>query len=177
MIRRIQMLLIIPLILLFSGCALVNLSLTPGSQALKEQEIEGRGTPKILIIDVTGMISEKGQEQMLLGSTKPSMVAQIHEALQKAESEANLAGLIIRINSPGGTVTASDIIHHDIVRFKALKRVPVYACITGIGASANDHYRIGLKMPAIGGVTPLVYARVRTFQADIPLRNLENSLW
>ena len=51
------------------------------------------------------------------------------------------------------------------------------ADVTGIGVSVNDHYRIGLKMPAVAGVTPVVYARVRTFQADIPLRNLENSLW
>ena len=51
------------------------------------------------------------------------------------------------------------------------------ADIAGTGGSSSDHYRIGLKMPAIGGVTPIVYARVRTFQADIPVRNLENSNW
>jgi hypothetical protein len=49
------------------------------------------------------------------------------------------------------------------------------APITGIGGgSANDLYRIGLKIPATGDV---VYARVRTFQSDIPLRNLENNTW
>ena len=138
MICKIRYFIIIPLIFLFiNGCAFVNLSLLSGPQALKEQELEGRGTPKILIIDVTGMISEKDQEQIIMGSTKPSMVAQIHEALQKAESETNLAGLIIRINSPGGTASAADIIHHDIVRFKAMRRVPIYACITGVGASGG----------------------------------------
>jgi hypothetical protein len=49
------------------------------------------------------------------------------------------------------------------------------APVTGIGGgSANDLYRIGLTIPATG---ELVYARVRTFQSDIPLRNLENNSW
>jgi hypothetical protein len=39
------------------------------------------------------------------------------------------------------------------------------------GAAATDHYRIGLN----AGQAP--FARVRTFQADIPLRNLENGNW
>jgi protease-4 len=45
--------------------------------------------------------------------------------------------LIIRVNSPGGTVTASDTIYHDIRSFKQRTKVPVYACITGIGASGG----------------------------------------
>jgi len=42
------------------------------------------------------------------------------------------------------------------------------------GTGSRDMYRIKLLPPS-----PLkpVYARVRTFQSDIPLRNLENSLW
>ena len=40
------------------------------------------------------------------------------------------------------------------------------------GAAAGDLYRIGLGP---GGTAP--FARVRTFQADIPLRNLENGNW
>jgi hypothetical protein len=45
--------------------------------------------------------------------------------------------------------------------------------ISGTGGGGNDHYRIGLALPS----GDKVYARVRTFQSDIPLRNLENSLW
>ena len=47
--------------------------------------------------------------------------------------------------------------------------------ITGVGGGhANDLYRIGLTIPTTG---EKVYARVRTFQSDIPLRNLENYSW
>lgn len=137
MIRKFWMLVTIPILLLFSGCAFVNLSLLPESQSMKEQEIEGKGTAKILLLDITGTISEKSQEPMLMGAARPSMVARVREALQKAEQDKAIAGVILRINSPGGTTTASDIIHHEIIGFKARKNVPVYACITGVGASGG----------------------------------------
>jgi hypothetical protein len=47
------------------------------------------------------------------------------------------------------------------------------ADIAGTGGASNDRYRIGLTMPS----GDKVFARVRTFQADIPVRNLENSNW
>lgn len=43
---------------------------------------------------------------------------------------------------------------------------------TGSGGASNDRYRIGLTTPS-----GTVFARVRTFQSDIPLRNLEGSNW
>ena len=65
------------------------------------------------------------------------MVSQIRESLQKAARDDKIAGLILRINSPGGTVTASDIIHHEIVEFKKRNKVPVLACIMSVGASGG----------------------------------------
>ncbi len=63
------------------------------------------------------------------------MVDLTREALKKAEEDDDLAGVIVRINSPGGTVTASDIIRHDLLAFKERKKVPVVACIVSIGCS------------------------------------------
>ncbi|HEX2976213.1 MAG TPA: signal peptide peptidase SppA, partial [Bacteroidales bacterium] len=91
-------------------------------------------TAKILLMDITGFISEQ-EKKRSLGYAFPSIVSQVHETLQKAEKDSAIAGVIIRINSPGGTITASDIIHHDITRFKERKKVPVYSCITSVGTS------------------------------------------
>jgi Prokaryotic N-terminal methylation motif len=46
---------------------------------------------------------------------------------------------------------------------------------TGSGGGSSDRYRIGLDSGKVDASK--VFARVRTFQSDIPLRNLENSLW
>lgn len=127
----------ISLSLLLTGCAYVNVPLISKAEPLREQVIEGKGSAKILLMDITGFISERDKESLLLGPTSPSLVSRVREILQKAENDTSIAGVIIRINSPGGTITASDIIHHDIVRFKDRKKVPVYACIMSVGTSGG----------------------------------------
>ncbi len=134
-IRNIQIL-FIALAFLLTGCA-ISIPLIPKPEPLREQVIEGKGTAKILLMDITGFISEHDKERGLLGSSSPSIMSQVRETLQKAEDDAAIVGVIIRINSPGGTITASDIIHHDIVRFKDRRKVPVYACIMSIGTSGG----------------------------------------
>lgn len=135
MSKIIRMLCVMLTAFFFTGCAYVNVPLMPTPQPLREQVIEGKGAAKILLMDITGLISERDKEKMLTGSVTPSMVAKVREILQKAAQDPNIAGVIIRINSPGGTITASDIIHHEIVSFRAQRKVPVYACMTSLGAS------------------------------------------
>ena len=119
------------------GCAFVNVPLMPPVAPLEEQVLEGDGAKKILLLDISGTISEEGKSGGLLGRTAPSMVSIIRESLHKAEKDKSLSGIILRINSPGGTVTASDIIHHDISEFKKRTKIPVLACIMSTGASGG----------------------------------------
>ncbi|HYS43382.1 MAG TPA: signal peptide peptidase SppA [Geobacteraceae bacterium] len=121
-------------VVLLNGCSF-NVPLLSAPKPLKEKVVEGEGRKKILILDVTGVISEREKAGGLLARGSSSMVDLTREALKKAEEDDDLAAVIVRINSPGGTVTASDIIRHDIQAFKERKKVPVYACIMSIGAS------------------------------------------
>jgi len=104
---------------------------------LDEQVLEGDGAKKILLLDISGTISEHEKSGGLLGGVSPSPVSLIRESLQKAEQDKKIAGVILRIDSPGGSVTASDIIHHDITEFKKRRKIPVVACIMGVGASGG----------------------------------------
>lgn len=128
---------ILALFALLSGCTLINVSLIPPPSPLREQVLEGEGEKKILLLDISGTISEQESSGGLLGLPSSSMVSLIRESLRKAERDEAIAGLILRINSPGGTVTASDIIHHDIVEFRKRKQVPVHACIMATGTSGG----------------------------------------
>ena len=118
-----------------SGCAFVNVNLLSSPKPLQEQVVEGEGPKKILIVDIEGFISEKGSTSPL--RDKPSTVVLVKEALQKAAGDRDIAGVILRINSPGGTVAASDIIHHEVTAYRSKTKTPVYAVITGIGASGG----------------------------------------
>jgi protease-4 len=129
--------LLVPALVLFAGCAFVNVSLTTPHGPLEEQVLEGDGTKKILLLAISGTISEQQKSGILMGGSNPSMVSVIRESLHRAEKDKNLAGIILRIDSPGGSVTASDIIHHDISEFKKRTKIPVEACIMSTGTSGG----------------------------------------
>jgi len=130
--RLIFIFLLLPVL---SGCTLFNVNVIPPVKPLEEKVVEGEGRPKLLLLDIAGFISEKEPDGAPLARKKPSLVSRVRESLLKAEQDEDIAGVIVRINSPGGTVAASDIIYHEIKEFVSRKKVPVYACITGMGTS------------------------------------------
>lgn len=134
---KIKALLFVPSLLVLSGCAGLNVSLLPETKPLEEQVLEGKGKPKILLVDLDGVISFQEETDGLGLSTRPSKVAFFREALRKAEADSDIAGVVVRINSPGGTVAASDTIYHEIMSFKQKKKIPVNAYIMELGASGG----------------------------------------
>jgi protease-4 len=116
-----------------SGCSF-NFTLFPGQGPLKETQVGGSGSAKVLLIDVSGLISSQEKEGLM---PAPSPVARIKEQLLKAAQDDNVKAVVLRINTPGGTVTASDIIYHEIKSFKASKKVPIVASIMDLGTSGG----------------------------------------
>ena len=121
-----------------SGCSLVTLDFQPRIRPLEEQTVEGKGTSKILLLDLSGMLSED-VPSFSIGAPPPRvpLLARVREELQKAEGDERVKALIVRINSPGGTITASDILYHELLTFKARKKIPVIAAIMDVGASGG----------------------------------------
>ena len=124
-------------LMMLSGCVGLNVSLVPSAKPLEEKVLEGEGRAKILLLDLDGMISFKEETDALKLRTGPSKVSFFREALLKARTDPDIAGVIVRINSPGGTVAASDTIYHEIMSFREKKKVPVYAYITELAASGG----------------------------------------
>jgi protease-4 len=105
--------------------------------SLKEKTVSGKGENKVVVIDIQGMISNNKQVSALGTPIEVGMVDRVREALKKAEKDNDVKGLILRINTPGGTVTSSDIIYHEIKAFKERKRVKVYAVVMDLAASGG----------------------------------------
>jgi protease-4 len=129
-----------------SGCALVNVSLYQGAQPLAEKVIEGKGPGKVLVLDVSGVITYEDGDGSGPFKEHVGLVATVKEELQKAAEDSEVKAVILRIESPGGTVNASDLLYHEIMAFKKKKDVKVVACLMGIAtsggyyvASAADH--------------------------------------
>lgn len=58
-------------------------------------------------------------------------------ALKYIASQKNVKALILDINSPGGSVTASDNIYHEIMQFKKDNNIPVIAMFEGTACSGG----------------------------------------
>ena len=126
------------LFLLAVGCITVKVNLFEEEQPLEEKVVSGHGRDKILLMDLSGLIIEtprKGVLSLLLGKTVgPSRVK---EELEKARKDKRIKAVVVRINSPGGTVSAADMIYHEIIRFKEERQVPVVACCMSLAASGG----------------------------------------
>ena len=123
-------------LLVGSSCAVIKI----GSQieSLKENILEdGGGLEKILLIDIDGPISNRPKKSLIGFESETGMVDRIREILKKAEDDKKIKGIILRINSPGGTVTSSDIIYHDIKSFKQRNNIKVYVSVIDVAASGG----------------------------------------
>lgn len=122
---------------IIAGCrATVNVPLVPEIGALHEEVLEGEGKDKILLLNISGFISSKKQPLSLL-SKGPSLQEEIREALQMAEADCAIRGVILRINSPGGTITSTDIVYHEIMSFKKKRGIRIVACMMDVAASGG----------------------------------------
>ena len=91
-------------------------------------------TNKIAIIDVDGFISTNAAPIFPRHGTT---VADVREKLQRAARDGRVRAVVLRINSPGGEVTASDMIHQEITRFRKETGRPVVAMLMGLAASGG----------------------------------------
>jgi protease-4 len=96
--------------------------------------VSGTGTAKVLLLEISGMISSQEKEGFL---PTPSLLARIKEQLTRAAQDDNIKAVVLRINTPGGTVTASDIIYHELKTFKASRKIPIVASIMDLGTSGG----------------------------------------
>ena len=123
------------LTLLSSACS-VSIPLFRGEQPLGEAWLDGQGKQKILMITVDGTISSQESKSLLMGNSE-STVDAVKSRLDLARNDDNIVALILRVNSPGGGVTASDTIYHELARFKAEKKIPVVAFFGDMSASGG----------------------------------------
>jgi len=124
--------------LLAEGCAYVSIPLISPVRPLDEIKLEGKGRDRILLIDISGAISSEKRRSLVGRDNEPdSPVARLKEELEKASADNRIKAVILKINSPGGTVTACDIMYREILKFKKKKNVFVAACLMDIAASGG----------------------------------------
>ena len=103
---------------------------------LKEETVEpGKGwfAPKVAIIEVEGMLAN-AKTGGLLTATENSL-SLFTQQMERAEEDPAVKAIVLRVNSPGGTVSASDAMYETLLKYRKQTGKPVVASIQEVGAS------------------------------------------
>lgn len=115
--------------------------------------LPGVGSPQktIAVLYAVGEIVDKGDEGISGEKT-------VKEIMKLAEKGDELAGLILRVNSPGGSAFASEQIWEALEHFKQKTGLPVYASMSDVAASGGYYISCGADV---------IYAQPTTITGSI----------
>jgi protease IV len=122
------------------GCGAPSFLITPVANAntLEESEVQpGKGMfpDKVAIIEVEGMLANIKTGGLLQATENP--VSKFTQQLEQAERDPKVKAVVLRVNSPGGTVTSSDTLYEMITRFRAKTHKPVVTSAQEVMASGG----------------------------------------
>lgn len=159
-----------------TACSPVNFSINLGpdrqplhaTTVLRDPGADG----KVALIDLTGLIADIEEPALLSRGENP--VDEFLARLRKAEEDSSIKAVVIRINSPGGTVVASDLLYEEIIRFREVTGKPVVASFAEVAASGG--YYIALAADEIvsqpSTITGSVGVILQTFNVSEGLNRL-----
>jgi protease-4 len=95
-------------------------------------KISSNSKPKIAVIYASGTINTGKSEQSLLGSESCGSTSMI-QAIKQAENDKSVKAIVLRVDSPGGSALASDLIWAELMRCKK----PIIASMSDVAASGG----------------------------------------
>lgn len=123
-----------PLVLLISLIA--SISSGVDEEYLEQVVISGSGDNKLALVNVDGIIveSETGGG---LGVDSMTSERKIKKILHQLSKEPDVKGLILRVNSPGGSAVASEEIYQDLLEYKKKTGNKVTVYFSDLAASGG----------------------------------------
>jgi protease IV len=119
---------------------LQSLGSLSSARTFTEELVSGShfASDKILVIDVVGVISSSPGSIYEVANAKD-----ICDQLKSAEEDSSVKAVIINLDTPGGEVTASDDIHHQILKLRAKPSGrPVVAMMNSLAASGGYYVAV-----------------------------------
>lgn len=121
------------------GCGSPSFLVTPvaDTNRLEERKVQSGswGGGKIAIVEIDGMLMNARTGGFLAPTENP--VSLFAQQLETARQDSAVKAIVLRVNSPGGTVTASDTMYELVRRFREETGKPVVASAQEVAASGG----------------------------------------
>jgi protease-4 len=101
----------------------------------EEEYVSGEGPDKIAVVPIEGQIASA--DSAVPGTQPPVTPEGLVDALRQAGEDGSVAAVVLEVNSPGGGVTASDVMHQSILDFKERTGKPVVVSMGDVAASGG----------------------------------------
>ncbi len=131
----------------------------------KKKEDKGLAKDKIAVIYAVGSIESGEGDEKTIGSER------ISKAIRKARLDENVKAIVLRVNSPGGSALASDVIWREVVLARAAK--PVVASMGDVAASGG--YYISCAADTIVASPNTITGSIGVFGLLMNMKNLFNN--
>jgi protease-4 len=118
-------LLIIALVIsLFVNIVQLGVAVVGAAGEVRQTVISGEGSDKVAVVPIDGIIDDNSTQTF-------------DTLLKDVEKDSAVRALVVEIDTPGGSATASDEMYHRLDRFKNDKHVPVVIAMRGMATSGG----------------------------------------
>jgi protease-4 len=128
------------------------------------------GRPKIAVVYAVGQIMTGDSQSGALGDLAGSDT--VAESLRKARKDDSIKAIVLRVDSPGGSATASDVIWREVVEAK--KKKPVIVSMGDVAASGG--YYIAMAADGIVAQPGTITGSIGVFSGKFSLRGLYDKI-
>jgi protease-4 len=98
----------------------------------EETVVSGAGDSKIVQLFITGVISGEPTN-----AATPPMTEVLSDQLRRIEEDEQVKAVVLRIDSPGGEVVATDEIHQRLLHLKEVRKIPIVVSMGSTAASGG----------------------------------------
>lgn len=146
-------------LVLFLGVALgfsllLNLMLAASNESFSDPSVKQKyhslsrsAKDKVAVVEIEGTIMDGENERRIL---------------EVIERDKNVKAIVLRVVSPGGTVSGSDLIYHHLVELVERRKIPLVVSMGGIAASGG--YYVSM---AVGHAPNTIFAEPTTWTGSI----------
>jgi protease IV len=114
-----------------------------GTGVPAQRDLRWGGRPRVAVVRVVGNIARGEGGRDPFGTVRVAGSDSIARRIREVADDPRVAAIVVRIDSPGGDGTASDLIWRELIRARKEKRKPVIASMGDVAASGGYYVAAG----------------------------------
>jgi len=164
----------VSILIMFQGCAFISLDIKSllSLPPIEERTLIPGTKDKILVMEILGPLTITAKKDGIM--PREGTMERLDSILARAKRDKTIKGIVLKVDSPGGGVTASNLIYKKIEEYKNTQEIPVVACI--IRQATSGAYMTALAADKIVALPSAIVGNIGVIIPSVSLEGLMNKL-